>query len=263
MSDSFDLQADLNLLIAAAQEGADIAMRYFRKDPKVSWKEGFSPVTEADFAVDDFLKRTLLEARPSYGWLSEETVDSNERLSAKRTFVVDPIDGTRAFIEGKDVWCVSIAVVENNRSIAGVLNCPARAETYIASVGQGAFLNGGRLAPREKPSEIKFSGAKSLFSKLPATWSMPVRIVPHVPSLAYRLAMIASGALDGTFVKPNSHDWDLAAADLILSESGGTLCNMEGVHPLFAKEDPAHGILLAGSNHVIEEMLRVVRQGSL
>lgn len=263
MTDTFDLQADLDLLIAAAQDGADIAMRYFRNDPKVSWKEGFSPVTEADFAVDDFLKRTLLEARPTYGWLSEETVDSSERLTAKRTFVVDPIDGTRAFIEGKDVWCVSVAIVENNRSIAGVLNCPARAETYTASVGQGSFLNRKRLLPPEKRPEIALSGSKAFFSKLPSKWSQPVRIMPHVPSLAYRIAMIASGALDGTFVKPNSHDWDLAAADLILSECGGTLCNIAGDHPLFAKKSPAHGILIAGSNHVIDEMLRVVRQAAL
>ena len=71
-------------------------------------------------------RETLLAARPDYGWLSEETADSSARLSARRTFVVDPIDGTRAFIAGKDVWCVSIAIVEQNRSIVGYLNCPVR-----------------------------------------------------------------------------------------------------------------------------------------
>src|SRR5690606_32518652 len=114
----------LNLIRDAARDAAAIALRYFRKDPQVWWKEGISPVSEADFEVDRFLRERLTAARPDYGWLSEETADNAERLSARRTFVVDPIDGTRAFINGLETWCISIAVVEDGRPVAGVLNCP-------------------------------------------------------------------------------------------------------------------------------------------
>ena len=263
VTDSPSPADDLALLRDAAQEAARIAMRYFRKNPKVSWKAGQSPVTEADFAVDAYLQHELMNARPGYGWLSEESLDDRKRLAARRTFVVDPIDGTRAFIEGNDVWCVSVAVVENNRPVAGVLNCPARGEVYEAAKGQGAFLNNRALTSKERPAEITFSASKSTMARLPAKWSLPIRAVPHVPSLAYRLAMIASGALDGTFVKPNSHDWDIAAADLILSETGGSLRNADGTTPLFATENPAHHILVAGNHHFIDEMLRVVASVSL
>src|SRR5690606_33459700 len=110
-------------------------MGYFGRNPEVWMKGGVSPVSEADYAADRFLKETLRAQRPDYGWLSEETVDTPERLSARRTFVVDPIDGTRAFLERQDVWCISIAVVEDGRPLAGVLDCPARSEVYVAGAG--------------------------------------------------------------------------------------------------------------------------------
>jgi myo-inositol-1(or 4)-monophosphatase len=97
---------DLDLIAEAARQAGRIAMQYFRRSPEVWWKEGNSPVTEGDFAVDRYLRETLLAARPDYGWLSEETADSPDRLSARRTFVVDPIDGTRSFMAGRSSWCV-------------------------------------------------------------------------------------------------------------------------------------------------------------
>ena len=93
-------------------------------------KGGTSPVSEADYAVDRYLRETLTAARPAYGWLSEETADSAGRLAASRTFVVDPIDGTRAFLDGRSTWCVSIAVVEDGHPLAGVLDCPATGEIF-------------------------------------------------------------------------------------------------------------------------------------
>ena len=121
-----DLAADLTLLVDAAREAGQIALRFFKQSPEVWLKGGTSPVSEADYAADSFLNEALIAARPDYGWLSEEAADNAARLSARRTFVVDPIDGTRGFLEGRREWCVSIAVVENGRPIAGVLECPAR-----------------------------------------------------------------------------------------------------------------------------------------
>ncbi|WP_292327919.1 3'(2'),5'-bisphosphate nucleotidase CysQ, partial [Mesorhizobium sp.] len=146
---SAETREDLALLREAAREAGTIAMRYFGQNPQVWMKGGTSPVSEADHAADAYLRETLLKARPNYGWLSEETADDHARLSARRTFVVDPIDGTRGFLDGLHSWCVSVAVVEDGRSLAGVLECPAKRETYWALPGEGAFLNGKRIQVRQ------------------------------------------------------------------------------------------------------------------
>jgi myo-inositol-1(or 4)-monophosphatase len=249
----------MDLLRSAGAKAAAIAMSHFNTKLDVHWKDGLSPVTKADMEVDDYLKNTLLAARPGYGWLSEETADSPERLLARRTFVVDPIDGTRAFIAGKDVWCVSIAIVENSRSIAGYLNCPVRREEFTALPGGGARLNGGVMNRLEKQPLIRLSGAKPILAALPAAFAAQCAFQPNVPSLAYRIVMIAAGALDGTIVKPNSHDWDLAAAELILRECGGALVDLEGKAPLFATKNPAHGALVAASNPAMNSLLAAAK----
>ncbi|MEI5677344.1 MULTISPECIES: 3'(2'),5'-bisphosphate nucleotidase CysQ [unclassified Mesorhizobium] len=249
---------DLSLLLAAAREAGEIAMRYFRKSPEVWMKTGQSPVSEADYAVDKFLRETLTAARPDYGWLSEETADTDARLTARRTFVVDPIDGTRGFIDGLDAWCVSVAVVEAGQPVAGVLDCPARREIFSAIPGEGARKNGAPIRVREIGDEIEIGGPKPFFDLMPEEWLQRAHRVAHVPSLAYRLALIAEGSLDATFVKPNSHDWDIAAADLILREAGGKLVDAAGNPPSYAGAVTAHGALVAGSGHLLAAIAGVI-----
>ncbi len=249
---------DLALIAEAAREAGGIAMRYFRRDPEVWMKPGDSPVSEADFAVDKFLRETLTSARPDYGWLSEETTDTTERLSARRTFVVDPIDGTRAFVDGRDVWCVSIAVVEAGRPLSGVLDCPARDEVFEAAIGGGARLNGEAVSMRAIPDEAVVAGPRDLADRLDAAFPGRRTRHPYVPSLAYRLAMLADGRIDGTFVKPNSHDWDLAAADVILGEAGGRIVDPLGNDLHYAGPDPAHGPLAAGSGALLDAMVKTI-----
>lgn len=249
---------DLVLLRDAAREAGAIAMGYFGKDPEVWMKGGTSPVSEADYAADKYLRETLLAARPTYGWLSEETADDPARLSARRTFVVDPIDGTRGFLQGLDTWCVSVAVVEDGKSIAGVLECPAKRETYWAVPGGGAFLSGNRIMVREPRPRPEVAGPKPLIDLLPTAWRERLIRAPYIPSLAYRLAMVAGGALDATFVKPNAHDWDIAAADLILREAGGDLITREGKAPSYGGETIRHDILAAGSGDLFAAMADVI-----
>jgi myo-inositol-1(or 4)-monophosphatase len=263
VTDASDLKSDLDLIRTAAIGAGDVAMRYFGKKPKITWKGGTSPVTEADHAADEHLRGVLLAARPDYGWLSEESGEHHGEKTARRTFVVDPIDGTRAFIDGKDVWCVSVAVVENQRPVAGVLVCPARDEIYDAERGSGARLNGKPMPALISREVLRFAGSKTWLGPFLERLGQPVEMLPHIPSLAYRIAMIANGVIDGTFVKPNSHDWDLAAADLILGECGGSILTAEGDIPLYAKVNPSHGILIAGAPHISEKMLQVVRDASL
>ncbi|WP_292899389.1 MULTISPECIES: 3'(2'),5'-bisphosphate nucleotidase CysQ [unclassified Nitratireductor] len=253
------LQADLDLIAAAAREAGNIALKYFRRDPEVWWKEGVSPVSEADYAVDSFLRSELLAARPDYGWLSEETALAEQELARDRVFVVDPIDGTRAFIDGRPIWCVSIGVVHRGVSVVGVLECPELSETYQALTGGGAFRNGDRLTVKSARDSFVVAGPKAMVSGLPSSLLQKTRTHGYIPSLAYRIAMVASGALDATFVKPNSHDWDLAAADVILREAGGAICDAEGKAPSYAGPEPKKGALAAGSGSLLQAMKRALR----
>jgi myo-inositol-1(or 4)-monophosphatase len=255
------LDADLDLVAGAAHEAAALAMRYFRREPEVWMKAGDSPVTEADIALDRFLRDALTSARPDYGWLSEETADSPERLRAARTFVVDPIDGTRAFIDGLPTWCVSVAVVEEGRPLVGVLDCPAKEEVYLAQLSRGATRNGVPVAVAASSGKYRIGGPRALIEAAAGALRRDFEKAPYVPSLAYRLAMVASGRLDATFVKANSHDWDLAAADLVLSEAGGKVLDRRGARPLYATAVTRHGPLVAGSGALLETIAAVIRNG--
>ena len=262
MSDFPGMSEDLALLREAAAQAGRIAMSYFRRDPKVSWKAGMSPVTEADLHADAYLRETLLAARPDYGWLSEETADTQERLSRRRTFVVDPIDGTKAFIEGRECWCVSLAVVEDGKSLVGVLDCPALGEQFEARRGAGSKLNGRTLQLADPRGQPKISGAKAFLSAYAGATGQALEHMHHIPSLAYRVAMIADRKMDATFIKPNAHDWDLAAADLILTEAGGEILRGNGTKPEYARADTKHGILVAGHKSLTNTMLGVVAHTS-
>ncbi|MBL0370596.1 3'(2'),5'-bisphosphate nucleotidase CysQ [Rhizobium sp. KVB221] len=239
---------DLDLLVEAAKAAGREAMTYFRNDVKIWWKnEGTSPVTAADHAANDVLKHRLLSARPDYGWLSEESEDSAERLSRHAVFIVDPIDGTRAFMAGKDTWVVSAAVTMGGLPVAGVLYAPALDELYVATADGLVEKNGEPLAlAGHKPGEpIRISAADDMVKALRAPVNAQLERMSRIPSLAYRLAMIADGRLDATLVKPNAHDWDLAAADLILRNAGGRLTNLAGEALLYNTPIPRHNVLVA------------------
>jgi myo-inositol-1(or 4)-monophosphatase len=189
----------------------------------------------------------LMKARPDYGWLSEETDDDSDRLARDTVFVVDPIDGTRAFINGDKVWCVSVAVVHKGRPVAGVLVAPALEEEYSACEGGPSLKSGAELSlvGRASSPELVLAADEKIVRKLPD--ELAIRRHHYVPSLAYRLAMAADGRIDGTIVKPNSHDWDLAAADIILQRAGGALTDLQGEPLAYNRQTVSHGVLVAGT----------------
>jgi len=239
-------RADLDLLIEASLAAGREAMTFFRNDVQVWWKnEGTSPVTAADHAANDILETMLRGARPDYGWLSEETEDSAARLEAKRVFIIDPIDGTRAFMTGKDTWVVSAAITEQGRSVAGVLYAPALDELYVATWDGFVEKNGKPLRLARSAGPVRISGADDSVSSLKLPQATALERIGRIPSLAYRLAMIADGRLDVTIVKPNAHDWDLAAADLILANAGGRLTDRSNAAPLYNLPTPRHRTLVA------------------
>jgi len=243
-----DRAADLALLVEAAQEAGRIALGYFGRDPKVWIKGANSPVTEADLAANHALHATLTAARPDYGWLSEESADTPDRLSRRRLFVVDPIDGTRGFIDGNPDWCVSVALVEDGAPVAAVLFVPAREELFEAAAGEGARLNGEpiRVSDREALEGARIAGPARHLRAM-AAHGMDPNERRFTPSLAYRFALVACGRVDVATARPGAYDWDLAAVDLLVQEAGGTLRDLEGAPLRFNGAAPRHPALIAST----------------
>lgn len=251
---------ELTLLEMAARDAGSVAMRYFNRDPQVWTKGNDSPVTEADLAVDKMLHVELLGARPDYGWLSEETEDNLDRLEKQRVFVVDPIDGTRAFIDGGEDWTISVALVEGVRPVAAALYAPVKGEMYLAYAGGGASLNGEILTCPDVP-ELK--GARTAGPR-PAIHKGPlakagVKGAGYVRSLAYRIAMVANGEIDLALARGDANDWDLAAADLILTESGGCLLDEEGQLLTYNRPHPTHAALFGACKNLSREVEPLVK----
>jgi myo-inositol-1(or 4)-monophosphatase len=259
-----DLAAFLPRLERFARAAGDIALRYFRPGERtraeISYKNGGSPVTEADFAVDRYLFERRAELAPGAGWLSEESDDNEERLALSRLLVVDPIDGTRAYARGDLRWSVSVALVEDGRPVAGVVHAPALAETYSAATGLGAFLNGDpiEVSRREALGGAQIVAPNSLapfFAGAPQGFTL----APRTPSLALRLAQIAAGRQDLAITSPNSMDWDIAAADVILTEAGGVLGGFSGAPLLYNRPDARRDTLVAASRALFPGGLDLAR----
>ena len=177
-----------------------------------------------------FFKRALGADFPGVGWLSEETVDSAERLGKSEILIVDPIDGTRAFLTGDARWAVSVALASEGRVIAGVVHAPALQETFLAALGQGATRNGGPIAATKRATLAGATGAgpRPMIESLAHRAGVEIVAAGRIPSLAYRLALVATGQLDFAFASENSNEWDIAAADILLAEAGAGLVNASG-----------------------------------
>jgi len=246
-----DFRADLRLLKEAAKEAGAIAMTYFESDVKTWDKEPDHPVTEADIQVNNFLEEKLRSARPDYGWLSEETADTPARLSADRIFIVDPIDGTRAFMNGQPHFCVALAILEAGQPIASVLYAPVFNELYSAIVGQGARRNGVdiRVSERAELDGSRMIADPRMFA--PEHWPKPwpeLRFPDvHPNSTAYRMALVADGRWDGVVVLRNKFDWDVAAAALLVTEAGGKVSCHMGQNFRYNREIAAQRSLIAAT----------------
>ncbi len=244
-----ETRADLDLITQAVREAGALAHRHF-KDGVDHWhKKDATPVSEADLEVDRLLHERLRSARPAYGWLSEETEDDPDRLARSRVFVVDPIDGTRAFVEGKPHFVVSIAVVDQGRPLAGVLYNPVHDELYAALSGHGATLNGQRIAPapRTRLTDAHMIGAEGMYRypTWPEAW--PALTISTVNSIAYSVGLVAAGMAHGVVALSPKSDWDLAAADLIMTEAGGAISDHRGGRFVYNQPKPHHPTLAAAA----------------
>ncbi len=230
-SESASHIADLELIEESARAAGQVALSHFRTAVEQWEKPGNAgPVSAADLAVNAVLHERLRKARPGYGWLSEEDDDSHDRLRTSRVFVVDPIDGTRAFLEGKEGFSVCVAVVEHGMPTAAVVHLPARQETYTAVIGRGAHLNGTRLSASKRTG---LDGATMLINSShlkPEFWPGGVPPVERHfrSSLAWRLCLVASGRFDTLATMRVAHEWDVASGVLIAGEAGALVTGRSG-----------------------------------
>lgn len=240
---------DLALLVRAAQEAGRIALRFWKRNPKVWDKGDEGPVTEADHAVNDALHRTLRSARPHYGWLSEETPDDPARLSTEAQFILDPIDGTRAFIAGEDSFSHALAIARNGRVTAGVVYLPALDRLFAATAEGPATLNGAPI------HASTVTGTEDATILTPAANMKPEHWPGGVPdvkrsfraSVAYRLALVAQGRFDGMLSFRQGWEWDIAAGALIATRAGATVTNRLGAPLTFNNPDPRSNGLIAAA----------------
>jgi myo-inositol-1(or 4)-monophosphatase len=238
---------------ALARKTAQGAFRHWTKG------EDRSPVSEADIAVNDLLQQQLSALAPGAGWLSEETEGSPSATNAL-IWVVDPIDGTRAFISGRADWSISAALVENGRPLVAALYAPVSEEFFLATRRAGATLNGKPIRANDGNGlrGAKIAGPKRYLEKF-STLAEGTLAQPKVHSLALRLARVAQGSLDAAFSSRGSHDWDLAAADLLVHEAGGALTDFDGKPLKYNGSEAVHGPLFAAGQARHDALIGLVR----
>lgn len=241
--------ADVDLLRDAAHEAGRLALDFRKRGLKIWSKGAAGPVTDADQAVDTLLKARLLAARPDYGWLSEETADGPERLGKSRVFIVDPIDGTVAFMKSKPWWTVALAVVEDGRPVAAVVQAPALDECFEAAAGGGARLNGEPIQASDATSldDAAMLADARLFDQplWPDPW--PVMRFDKRNSIAYRMALVGAGAFDAAMALSPKWDWDIAAGALIAEEAGARCTDHKGRAYHFNRADPRQASLVCAA----------------
>jgi myo-inositol-1(or 4)-monophosphatase len=259
---------DLALIEEAVRRAGEIARRYYGQNYRRWSKSRGEPVTEADLAIDHFLRGRLEAARTDYGWLSEETGRDSERAGADRMFIVDPIDGTTAFLKERPHFSISVGIAEHGRSVVGVVYNPITEEFFSAREHGGARLNGEPIHVSDCGAleGCRVLGQKDMFTH--TAWAEPslaawkaVQIESR-SSIAYRMALIAAGLFDAAIVLSPKHDWDMAAGDVVVREAGGVVTSKEG-HPLqFGGPNPVQrSMICAGSRLHARFMEQLRRSG--
>ena len=259
MSSGYSLEEDMALLRSAVSDGAALARHFFETGAQ-SWnKSRGEPVTEADLAVDSLLKDRLLKARPNYGWLSEETADDPARLALRRLWIVDPIDGTRSFIKQQDKWTVCGALIADSRPIAGVVMNPMTEELFEARDAGGAFCNGApiHISERAELDGARMIGTREFYAH--PSWSEPwpeSLSFDNPNSLAYRLCLVARGERDAALRLFTCHEWDIAAADIIVREAGGLMTRHDGTPLTYNQPVPHQKSFIASGPRLYPELRR-------
>jgi myo-inositol-1(or 4)-monophosphatase len=249
---------DLKLLEDTVRQAGHIARKFYGGDYKRWNKDGGSPVTEADLAVNTYLCDVLTAARPDYGWLSEENADDPSRLARRKVFVIDPIDGTVAFLKNRPHFTICAAIVVEGRPSCGVVYNPISEELYSARMGAGAHRNATAIhvGTRDRLEGCALLGDRSQFTGPP--W--PPMHVQNRNSVAYRVVLVADGSADASISLTAKRDWDLAAADIILHEAGGLLTDTSGSALIYNRPVTMQNSLVAANPGLNARVIGLLRQ---
>lgn len=256
-----DFAAEAALLAGTLREAGQLATGMFGAGVKSWIKDASSPVSDADIAVNDFLEERLRSFNPDYGWLSEESADDPERLGKSRVWVVDPIDGTRAFLNKRKDWSISVALIEYGSPVLGCVYAPMSDEFYLAERGKGATLNASAIeTARGVDLDLtRIAAPQSILDRV-AKLAGGTAGYPRIGSLALRMCRVANGALDVAFAGGHSRDWDVAAADLVIREAGGAMTELSGENLRYNCPEVTHGTLVAAGRprhqHLLETLAR-------
>ena len=258
------MKSELKSAIDAAKEAGSIIMQYYKSKYEIRDKSYHNPVTTADNAADKYLRETLTKAYPDYGWLSEETVDSAERLQNSRAWVVDPLDGTKEFIEGVDHFVVSVGLVENGEPIVGVLYNPASKEIFTASRGNGAFLDGVKIScsSLENFKEMVILNSRSeTRNRLWEPYSNDFKEQRAIGSVAYKLGLTSAAQADIFASLRPKNEWDVCAGHCIIREAGGEMVTLDGKPITYNNEKTliTPGII-ASRKEILEETVELFKK---
>jgi len=258
-------QAVFKGLIDCVREAGNIALSYFGNAPRSTVKPDGTSVSEADLAVDTYLRDRLGAIDPAYGWLSEETEDDPSRLACQRVWIVDPIDGTRAFLKNRPEWTVCAALVEDGQPIMAAVYNAAKDEYFHAARGGGAYLNGSRIRVADPVAleHCRLAASATMFraSRWPEPW--PEMETVWVNSVAYRLALVAAGLCDGTVSMSGKSDWDIAAADLIVREAGGMVTTYDARTFRYNQPSPRHNSVVSAGPALHTQLIARTSQATI
>ena len=259
------MRKELEIAIQAAKAAGDIVMQYYQGSYTVRDKSRNNPVTTADLEADHTIREVIRGAFPDDGWLSEETQDSPDRFAKSRVWVVDPIDGTEEFIEGKPEFAVSIALVIDGVPVVGVLHNPATGELFYAASGNGAFCND---KPIRCSTQQALENASMLVSQTEHRRGLLTGLIPlvaeirYIGSVAYKLGRLAAGTGDLYITLTPKNEWDICAGDLILREAGGVLwarVNQPIVYNKAIVKQPAG--MFAGNSTIVQHIIEAYNCG--
>lgn len=255
----YDLLADLDLAVSAAFKAGQI-LEHHRENGIEQLEdkcEGCPIVTTADIEVDQYLNHTLLSQTPGYGWLSEEDITENIVEGKDRVWIVDPIDGTKGFVKEDGMYVVSIALVEYGVPVIGVVYNPMRNQMFYCAKGHGVFFNDQRMYTHNPDLDEAFLISPMRRKNMPYTQNLMMKTgqFEEVGSIAYRLALIAAGQADMTFVDHEISVWDIAAGAAMLEEQGFEMHNIKGgyVDILPTQKNVPNGIVVA-KDYILDQI---------
>ena len=255
-----DLTRELKLAKKAAREAGEILRVYWKRGGlKVGSKGHDNPVTQADLEADSAIKKALRDPFPSYGWLSEETVDNDDRLQCRRVWIVDPLDGTKEFINGIPEFSVAIALIEDGVPILGVTYNPIKREMYSSARGVGCHLNSHRVRVTRTRTLKRATVLASRSETARGEWQVfhwTMKVSP-TGSVAYKLAIVAAGKADATFTRSPKSEWDIASGAALVVEAGGTITDAVGRALRFNKRDVKLAGLIADNGILHEQLVKI------